>query len=230
MLKKLLGRGTEPAKAKDKAIIHQSVPEEVLYPDGRPEDKADMSWLEDAPVKAAKPEASVPNGAPTNGASVAPSASSAAKPVWTRPQTKAPKAAPPPSAMKGEAPSTGLFDSTANPPAAARPACPVGWLVVVEGPGTGEWFVLEAGLSEIGRGEGQTVRLDFGDEGLGATRHAALAFDGETDAFHVTGEALRVNGVAKDGAVRVRDGDVIGLSATGLKLVALAGPNFRWVL
>lgn len=229
MLKKLLGRGSEPAKAKDKAIIHQSVPEEVLFPHGRPEEKADMSWLEDAPIKKAKPEAAVPDVAPSNG-TASTAAPSAAKPVWTRPAPKTPKAAPAPEAMAGERPSAGLFESAPNPPAAARPACPVGWLVVVEGPGTGEWFVLEAGLSEIGRGDGQTVKLDFGDEGLSAARHAALAFDGETDAFHVTGEALRVNGVAKNGPVRVRDGDVIGLSATGLKLVALAGPNFRWVL
>ena len=225
MLKRLLGRrqGAEdaaPQPGRDEAIIHQSVPDEVLYPGGRPEVVADTSWMDEVPLAGSKSAPKAPPAPPA----------APVKQIVTRPAPKLPKAAPAPEAMAGERPSAGLFDAPPNPPAASRPACPVGWLAVVEGPGTGEWFVLEAGLSEIGRGEGQTVRLDFGDAGLSEARHAALAFDGATDAFHVRGNGLRVNGIARDGAVRVRDGDVIGLSATGLKLVALAGPNFRWVL
>ena len=43
---------------------------------------------------------------------------------------------------------------------------PVGWLVVTDGPGRGAAFTLFNGVAQIGRGEGQTIRLDFGDNSI----------------------------------------------------------------
>ncbi len=40
---------------------------------------------------------------------------------------------------------------------------PVGWIVVVKGPGRGTSFTLNNGVSQIGRGDDQAVKLDFGD-------------------------------------------------------------------
>lgn len=205
-----------PPKA-DKAIVHQFVPDEVLYPEGRSPEHHDNGWLEAVPVK----QSGTP--APARPATAAAS------------QTRA-KTAPAPSgaqafapAAPASAPSAQSFSRPANASAQGRPRFPYGWLVVVEGPGTGEWFPLENGLTTIGGGADATVRLSFGD-GEVADAQTALAFDNGLQGFVLDprGGTLRVNGRAQSATVALRDGDVIALGGTALRLVALCSPNFRW--
>ncbi len=44
------GDATFKSRKKDKAIIHQSVPEEVLRTGDEPAGPADMSWMDSMPV------------------------------------------------------------------------------------------------------------------------------------------------------------------------------------
>ena len=56
MLRKLMGKGSSGAglRRKDKAIIHQSVPDEVLYPEKSDDpNPVDTSWMETVPSKEA---------------------------------------------------------------------------------------------------------------------------------------------------------------------------------
>lgn len=214
MFGKLFGSKTaeQEIPGKDRAIIHETVPDEVLYPDGKPGPEGkDMSWLD------AKPENRTERPPVAEKPAPAPAQPKARPPA--RPQT-APATPPVAPEMNANAPIEVVGD---------RPPFPYGWLVVVEGPGTGAWFPLLRGRSDIGVDAGQTIRLAFGDPGIAAERHASLAYDETRHAFILSGEAaLRLNGSGLGAPTTLRDGDVFTLGGTSLRLVALCSQNFHW--
>jgi len=63
-----------------------------------------------------------------------------------------------------------MFDTAQKVQGGSRTKFPVGWMLVVDGPGRGECFSLEAGMSQIGRGDDQAIRLDFGDNSISRMR------------------------------------------------------------
>ena len=184
MLGKMFGRKS------DKAIIHQTVPEEVLYPEGKPKPPKveDQSWMDTsggksnpAPDDAPGEPAATPEPAPV---AAAPAPRPAAAPAR---QPAAPPAAPATASTEiSPVELDALFSSTPNPSDEGRPKFPHGWLVVVEGPGTGEWFLLQDGVTHIGASDGQTVKLDFGDISVAPAGHAALTFDENASGFVIT--------------------------------------------
>lgn len=109
---------------------------------------------------------------------------------------------------------------------------PVGWMVVVSGPGVGHWFALFNGVSTIGRAKDQTVGLDFGDTSISREKHAAVAFDDESNAFFLghggKSNIVRLNGRPVLSTEDLSHGDVIRIGETGLRFVALCGPEFAW--
>lgn len=109
---------------------------------------------------------------------------------------------------------------------------PTGWIVVVDGPGRGASFSLHAGVSQIGRGEDQTVRLDFGDTSISRNNHAAVAFDPEQNKFFLghggKSNLVRLNGKPVLSTEEMSDGDEIRIGETSLKFVALCGDEFTW--
>lgn len=124
------------------------------------------------------------------------------------------------------------FAQAGTPEGAAVTQYPVGWLVVIEGPGRGAGFTLFAGVSLIGRGEGQTVRLDFGDTSISRNQHAAIAYDPEQRAFYI-GHGGKANLVRRNGrpvlsTESLSAGDVIRVGETTLRFVPLCGPEFAW--
>lgn len=120
----------------------------------------------------------------------------------------------------------------AHVPTAIQGNCPVGWIVVVRGPGRGAHFALFNGVSQIGRGEDQAIKLDYGDGSISRSNHAAIAYDDETNGFFL-GHGGKTN------IVRLNDRPVISTEAlvsldkirigeTTLLFVALCGSGFRW--
>jgi len=109
---------------------------------------------------------------------------------------------------------------------------PVGWLVVVEGPGAGHAFTLYEGLSQIGRGEGQRVRLDFGDSAVSRENHAAIAYDTEDHSLTLaqSGKAnlVRLNNKPVLSNEELCDGDIIRIGTTKLRVVQLCTGAFNW--
>lgn len=108
----------------------------------------------------------------------------------------------------------------------------VGWLVVIEGPGRGASFTLQDGVSKIGRGEDQSVALNFGDNSISRENHISLAFDGELNQFYIghSGKSnlVRLNNKPLLSTEEVKSGDTIRLGETTLRLVALCGEDFSW--
>jgi len=109
---------------------------------------------------------------------------------------------------------------------------PVGWLAIVKGPGRGAAFTLFSGVTVIGRGEGQTVRLDFGDNSISRTSHASIAYDPEQKEFFI-GHGGKANLVRRNNrpvlsTEELSGGDLIRIGETTLRFVPLCGPDFGW--
>ena len=124
----------------------------------------------------------------------------------------------------------------AQVPAATAPATPtmypVGWMVVTDGPGRGNAFTLFDGVSQIGRGDDQAIRLDFGDNSISRSSHAAIAYDDEQQAFFLGhgGKAnlVRLNGNPVLSTEQIDSGAMIRIGETTLRFVALCGNQFDW--
>ncbi|MEX5727139.1 hypothetical protein Ga0609869_000492 [Rhodovulum iodosum] len=109
---------------------------------------------------------------------------------------------------------------------------PVGWLVVMKGPGRGASFTLYSGVSQIGRGEDQAVRLDFGDDTISRSNHALLAYDSEQRKFFL-GHGGKVNIVRLNdrpvlSTEEISGNDLIRIGETTLRFVAFCGSDFDW--
>lgn len=109
---------------------------------------------------------------------------------------------------------------------------PAGWIVVTSGPGRGAAFTLLNGVSKIGRGDGQAVMLDFGDNSISRDNHAAIAFDGETRKFFLghggKSNIVRLNDKPVLSTEELMDGDSIRIGETTLTFVAFCGEDFSW--
>ena len=116
--------------------------------------------------------------------------------------------------------------------APVRAKFPVGWIVVSDGPGRGESFPLFTGMSQIGRGDDQNVKLDFGDNSISRTNHAAIVFDTETKEFLLghggKSNIVRLNDKPLISNEPLKTGDVIRIGETALRFVALCDETFSW--
>lgn len=109
---------------------------------------------------------------------------------------------------------------------------PVGWIVVADGPGRGESFTLLAGMSQIGRGEDQAIQLDFGDNSISRSNHAAIVFDTDTKEFLLghggKSNIVRLNDKPLISNETLKTGDIIRIGETALRFVALCDKSFNW--
>lgn len=109
---------------------------------------------------------------------------------------------------------------------------PVGWIVVTDGPGRGESFSLLSGMSQIGRGEDQAVQLDFGDNSISRTNHAAIVYDPDTKEFLLghggKSNIVRLNDKPLISNESIKSGDLIRIGETVLRFVALCDKSFNW--
>jgi hypothetical protein len=109
---------------------------------------------------------------------------------------------------------------------------PVGWIVVVHGPGRGAFFAVYNGVSQIGRGEDQAIKLDFGDSSISRSNHAAIAYDDESNGFFLghggKTNIVRLNDRPVISTEPMQHHDRIRIGETTLLFVALCAGGFRW--
>ncbi|MGB7242114.1 MAG: FHA domain-containing protein [Sulfitobacter sp.] len=109
---------------------------------------------------------------------------------------------------------------------------PVGWVVVVKGPGRGESFTLLSGMSSIGRGDDQSIQLDFGDRAISRSIHAAIVYDPETTKFQLghggKSNIVRLNDNPVISNETLKDGDLIRIGETTIRFASLCGETFNW--
>lgn len=127
---------------------------------------------------------------------------------------------------------TDIFERAGAAPPTQGVRFPVGWLVVIDGPGRGASIALRAGVAQIGRDEGQGVQLDFGDTSISRTNHAAIAYDAETRTFFVghggKSNLVRLNARPLLSTEPMKNGDTLLIGETRLRLVALCDEHFSW--
>ena len=108
----------------------------------------------------------------------------------------------------------------------------MGWVVVTDGPGRGESFTLVAGMSQIGRGEDQAIQLDFGDNAISRTNHAAIVYDAENHSFLLghggKSNVVRLNDTPVISNEAIKDGDLIRIGETTLRFTQLCDETFNW--
>jgi hypothetical protein len=121
------------------------------------------------------------------------------------------------------------FAAAGNP---ANTQFPVGWLVVTSDAGRGASFPLPDGVARIGRGEDQTVSLNFGDNSISRENHVSIAYDSETNKFFIghSGKTnlVRLNNMPLLSTEQLRSRDVIRVGETTLRFVALCEDDFSW--
>lgn len=126
-----------------------------------------------------------------------------------------------------------LFDEDAAETATTgRCQFPVGFVFVTHGPGLGESFAIRSGMSQIGRGEDQAIRLDFGDQAISRSNHAAIVYDPKENTYLLGhgGKAniVRLNGTPVVSTSDLKDGDEIELGETRLRFVGICSKDFNW--
>ncbi|WP_323771892.1 FHA domain-containing protein [Antarctobacter sp.] len=124
------------------------------------------------------------------------------------------------------------FAAPAASGTASAPRFPIGWIVVIEGPGRGASFTLTAGLSTVGRDADQTVALDFGDTSISRERHISIAHDDEENRTYI-GHGGKTNIVRHNDkplltTEELTNGDSIKIGKTVLRFVGLCGDGFSW--
>lgn len=205
-------------------LVPDRVPDRIAdrVPD-RPEDRRPQRDLSEMPFVSVRPAAQREEVAPEAGIQVPPPAAGRGSDRSGRVKTR----------LLGFNPDAiGVSDPFQKPESRAAEAFPVGWLVVVAGPGRGASFPLHDGVARIGRGEDQTVCLNFGDNSISRENHLSVAYDSEQNAFYIgqsgRSNIVRLNNKPLLSTEQIKGGDQIRVGETTLRLVALCDAGFSW--
>jgi len=109
----------------------------------------------------------------------------------------------------------------------------VGWLVVVGGPGIGQYRPIFEGNNPMGRSESNRIPIDFGDDAISGEEQAYIRYDSSERSFLFVPNLAKTNVVSLNdkrptGAVELNQMDVITMGRTQLVFVPFCGPDFDW--
>lgn len=109
---------------------------------------------------------------------------------------------------------------------------PVGWLVVIAGPGQGNAVTLGNGVNAIGRDKSQRLSLDFGDELISRTDHASVTYDPRGKKFYIQhGGGTNLTYIGDEPILMPKEltnNTNVMLGNTTLRFVSLCGAQFDW--
>lgn len=108
----------------------------------------------------------------------------------------------------------------------------VGWLVIVSGGGKGSSIPIIVGVNSIGRGNSNSIVLNFGDNGISSHNHCCIIYDPKTHDYFLKHENGKNLSYLNDKAVltpeKLASYNKIQLSDTNLLFIALCGEAFQW--
>ena len=109
---------------------------------------------------------------------------------------------------------------------------PVGWLVIVGGPGMGHVATIGMGVNAIGRDATDRVSLDYGDKMISRTRHALVTFDPRSRKFYIQhGGGTNLTYLNDEPVLAPRELEPlthVQIGDTVLRFVPLCGADFCW--
>lgn len=109
----------------------------------------------------------------------------------------------------------------------------VAWLVVVGGPGIGQFRPVFEGNNTIGRAQSNRIPVDFGDDAISSEEQAYIRYDSADRSFLFVPNLAKTNVVSLNdkrptSAVALSQMDVITMGRTQLVFVPFCGPEFDW--
>jgi hypothetical protein len=109
----------------------------------------------------------------------------------------------------------------------------VGWLVVVGGPGIGQFRPIFEGNNSLGRAATNRIPIDFGDDAISSEEQAYIRYDSAERSFLFVPNLAKTNVVSLNekrptGAVELAQMDVITMGRTQLVFVPFCGADFDW--
>ena len=107
-----------------------------------------------------------------------------------------------------------------------------GWLVVVKGPGRGNFCPIFVGMNSVGRDSSQRISLSFGDESISREEHAFITYDEEQRCFYLQhggkSNLVRLGPSPVLSPTELKPNDIIRIGRTTLLFVPFCGPDFSW--
>ncbi|MBY0226672.1 MAG: FHA domain-containing protein [Hyphomicrobium sp.] len=109
----------------------------------------------------------------------------------------------------------------------------VGWLVVVGGPGIGQYRPIFEGNNTVGRSAQNRIAIDFGDDAISGEEQAYIRYDSSDRSFLFVPNLAKMNVVSLNdkrptAAVELQAMDVITMGRTQLVFVPFCGADFDW--
>lgn len=110
---------------------------------------------------------------------------------------------------------------------------PVGWLVIVDGPGRGAVLDIHYGQNTIGRGEDCLIRFNFGDTQITRETHAFILYDELERTFFLRDAGkknlVRINKTPVMTPTQLNSHDQIQIGKTTCLFVPLCNDVFDWL-
>lgn len=107
-----------------------------------------------------------------------------------------------------------------------------GWVVVVKGPGRGEFKPVFVGMNSVGRDESQRICLNFGDDAISREEHAFITYDDEQRVFYLQhggkSNLVRLGEQPVLMPTELNGSALIRIGKTTLRFVPCCGPDFSW--
>ncbi len=107
-----------------------------------------------------------------------------------------------------------------------------GWVVVVKGPGRGNFCPVYVGMNSVGRDPGQRISLSFGDESISREEHAFITYDEEQRCFYLQhggkSNLVRLGSHPVLSPTELQANDMIRIGRTTLLFIPFCGPDFSW--
>ena len=107
-----------------------------------------------------------------------------------------------------------------------------GWVVVVKGPGKGNFSPVFVGMNSLGRDASQRVCLSFGDDSISREEHAFITYDEEQRCFYLQhggkSNLVRLGAYPVLSPTELKPNDLIRIGRTTLLFVPCCGPDFSW--
>jgi pyruvate/2-oxoglutarate dehydrogenase complex dihydrolipoamide acyltransferase (E2) component len=107
-----------------------------------------------------------------------------------------------------------------------------GWVVVIKGPGAGDFRPIYVGMNSVGRDSSQRISLSFGDESISREEHAFITYDEEQRSFYLQHggkpNIIRLGAAPVLTPMELKPNDLIRIGRTTLRFIPCCGPNFSW--
>jgi hypothetical protein len=107
-----------------------------------------------------------------------------------------------------------------------------GWVVVVKGPGRGNFCAVYVGMNSVGRDASQRVSLSFGDDSISREEHAFITYDEEQRCFYLQhggkSNLVRLGAHPVLSPTELKPNDLIRIGRSTLLFVPCCGPDFSW--